>query len=53
MSDVNLANNSFVEQIVANAQAAIDHVVGMGVADSERIGIGGVSYRRRSWPPIC
>ena len=38
------ANNSYVRQVVAGAQAAIDHVVGMGVADRARVGVGGHSY---------
>jgi len=33
-----------VEQLVASAQAAIDKVVDMGVADRDRIGVGGHSY---------
>lgn len=38
------ANDSFVEQLVANAEAAIDHVVSMGVADRGRVAVGGHSY---------
>jgi dipeptidyl aminopeptidase/acylaminoacyl peptidase len=38
------ANDTYVEQLVASAQAAIDKVVDMGVADRERIGVGGHSY---------
>ena len=37
-------NDSYVEQLVANARAAIDHLVERGVADRNRIGIGGHSY---------
>lgn len=37
-------NDSYVEQLVASARAAVDHVVELGVADRERIGIGGHSY---------
>jgi dipeptidyl aminopeptidase/acylaminoacyl peptidase len=37
-------NDTFVEQLVMNASAAIDKVVSMGVADRDRIGIGGHSY---------
>ena len=37
-------NDSFREQLVANAEAAIDKLVEMGVADSSRIAIGGHSY---------
>jgi dipeptidyl aminopeptidase/acylaminoacyl peptidase len=38
------ANDHYVEQLVASAQAAIDKVVEMGVADRDRIGVGGHSY---------
>jgi dipeptidyl aminopeptidase/acylaminoacyl peptidase len=38
------ANDTYVEQLVASAQAAIDKVVEMGVADRDRIGLGGHSY---------
>jgi dipeptidyl aminopeptidase/acylaminoacyl peptidase len=37
-------NDSYVEQLVASARAAVDHVVELGVADRDRIGIGGHSY---------
>ena len=37
-------NDTFVPQLVANAQAAIDELVDMGIADRERIAIGGHSY---------
>ena len=37
-------NDTFVEQLVMNAKAAVDKVVSMGVADKKRIGIGGHSY---------
>ena len=37
-------NDTFVEQLVMNAKAAVDKVVSMGVADRKRIGIGGHSY---------
>jgi dipeptidyl aminopeptidase/acylaminoacyl peptidase len=37
-------NDSYVQQLVASAQAAVDKVVSMGVADPKRIGIGGHSY---------
>jgi len=37
-------NDTFVEQLVMNAKAAVDKVVSMGVADRDRIGIGGHSY---------
>jgi dipeptidyl aminopeptidase/acylaminoacyl peptidase len=44
VGDPETANNTFIEQIVAGAQAAIDKVVEMGVADRDRIGVGGHSY---------
>jgi len=37
-------NDSFVEQLVANGQAAIDKLVAMGVADPDRVGVSGHSY---------
>ncbi len=37
-------NDTFREQLVANAQAAIDKGVEMGVVDPERVGVGGHSY---------
>ncbi|PYQ87696.1 MAG: hypothetical protein DMG03_05155, partial [Acidobacteria bacterium] len=38
------ANDHYVEQLVSSAEAAIDKVVEMGVADRNRIGVGGHSY---------
>ncbi len=38
------ANDTYVDQLVAGAQAAVDAVVALGVADRDRIGIGGHSY---------
>lgn len=38
------ANDTFVEQITAGAQAAVDKLVELGVADRDRIGIAGHSY---------
>src|SRR5436190_2166083 len=38
------ANDHYVEQLVASAQAAVDKVVEMGVGDRDRIGVGGHSY---------
>lgn len=38
------ANDKYVEQLVASAEAAVEKVVEMGVADRDRIGIGGHSY---------
>ncbi len=39
-------NDSFRTQLVNNAQAAIDTLVTMGVADRDRVAIGGHSSRR-------
>jgi dipeptidyl aminopeptidase/acylaminoacyl peptidase len=38
------ANDHYVEQLTMSAEAAVDKVVSMGVADRERIGVGGHSY---------
>jgi dipeptidyl aminopeptidase/acylaminoacyl peptidase len=40
----NEPNDTYVEQLVSSAQAAVDKVVEMGVADRDHIGIGGHSY---------
>jgi dipeptidyl aminopeptidase/acylaminoacyl peptidase len=37
-------NDTYVEQLVSSARAAVDKVVEMGVAERERIGVGGHSY---------
>jgi dipeptidyl aminopeptidase/acylaminoacyl peptidase len=37
-------NDTYVEQLTADAQAAVDAVVAMGVADRDRIAVGGHSY---------
>jgi len=37
-------NDTFVEQIRQNAQAAIDYVANLGVADPQRVAVGGHSY---------
>ena len=37
-------NNTYVEQIVMSAKAAIDKATEMGVTDPERVGVGGHSY---------
>lgn len=42
-------NDTYVEQLVANARAAVEHLVDIGVADRERIGIGGHSCK--AWYP--
>jgi dipeptidyl aminopeptidase/acylaminoacyl peptidase len=38
------ANDHYVDQLVASAEAAIDKLVDMGVGDRDRIGVGGHSY---------
>lgn len=38
------ANDTYVDQLVASAEAAVNKVVEMGVADRDRIGVGGHSY---------
>jgi dipeptidyl aminopeptidase/acylaminoacyl peptidase len=37
-------NDTYVEQLIASAQAAVEKVVSLGVADPKRIGVGGHSY---------
>lgn len=37
-------NDTYVEQLVADAKAAVDEVVAQGVADPDRIAVGGHSY---------
>jgi len=37
-------NDTFVEQLVANAEAAINKAVSMGVTDPERVAVSGHSY---------
>lgn len=44
IGDPETMNDTFVEQIVSSAKAAIDKAVEMGVADAERVGVGGHSY---------
>ena len=44
VGDPETANDTFAGQIVANAEAAIDAVVEMGVCDRSRVGVGGHSY---------
>ena len=38
------ANDTFIDQIVANAEAAVDAAVATGAVDSYRIGVAGHSY---------
>ncbi|HEY6972113.1 MAG TPA: prolyl oligopeptidase family serine peptidase, partial [Candidatus Angelobacter sp.] len=44
IGDPDTMNNTYVEQIVASARAAIDKAVEMGVTDRNRVGVGGHSY---------
>ena len=44
VGDPDTVNNTYVEQIVANAKAAIDKAASMGVTDPARVGVGGHSY---------
>ena len=38
------ANDTYVEQLMSSAEAAINKIVDMGVADRDRIGVAGHSY---------
>jgi dipeptidyl aminopeptidase/acylaminoacyl peptidase len=38
------ANDTYIDQLVASAQAAVDKAVELGIADRHRIGVGGHSY---------
>ena len=44
LGDPQTVNDTFVEQLVAGAKAAIDTAVAIGVADPDRIAAGGHSY---------
>jgi dipeptidyl aminopeptidase/acylaminoacyl peptidase len=44
VGDPETVNNTFIEQITMNAQAAIAKVSEMGVADPDRVAVGGHSY---------
>jgi dipeptidyl aminopeptidase/acylaminoacyl peptidase len=44
VGDPETANNTYIEQIVASAKAAIDKAVEMGITDRSRVGVGGHSY---------
>ncbi len=43
-ADPDTVNNTFIEQIVASAEAAIDETVRRGFGDGKRVGVGGHSY---------
>lgn len=44
VGDPETVNNTFLEQIVASARAAIEKATEMGVTDPKRVGVGGHSY---------
>ncbi|MEO7650098.1 MAG: prolyl oligopeptidase family serine peptidase, partial [Bryobacteraceae bacterium] len=44
VGDPETVNNTYLEQIVASAKAAIDKAAEMGVTDPARVGVGGHSY---------
>jgi dipeptidyl aminopeptidase/acylaminoacyl peptidase len=44
VGDPETVNDTFIPQIVAGAKAAIDEAVRLGVADRNRVGVGGHSY---------
>jgi dipeptidyl aminopeptidase/acylaminoacyl peptidase len=44
VGDPETVNNTFIEQIVMSAKAAIDKATAMGVTDPDRVGVGGHSY---------
>ncbi len=44
VGDAQTMNDTYVEQIVASAKAAIDKAAEMGVTDPTRVGVGGHSY---------
>ncbi|HVI45428.1 MAG TPA: prolyl oligopeptidase family serine peptidase [Chitinophaga sp.] len=37
-------NDTYLEQLVMNAEAAVDKIAGMGIGDKDRIAVGGHSY---------
>ncbi|HYJ90731.1 MAG TPA: prolyl oligopeptidase family serine peptidase, partial [Pyrinomonadaceae bacterium] len=43
-SDPQTVNDTYIQQVVSSAKAAIDKGVEMGVADPDRVGVGGHSY---------
>ncbi|MBN2199162.1 MAG: S9 family peptidase [Candidatus Aminicenantes bacterium] len=44
VGDPKTVNDTFVEQLAADARAAIDALDGLGVVDTSRVGVGGHSY---------
>jgi dipeptidyl aminopeptidase/acylaminoacyl peptidase len=44
IGDAETVNNTYIDQLVMDAQAAVDKAVEMGVADRDRVGVFGHSY---------
>jgi dipeptidyl aminopeptidase/acylaminoacyl peptidase len=44
VGDPDTVNNTYIDQIIADAKAAIDKAAAMGVTDPARVGVGGHSY---------
>jgi dipeptidyl aminopeptidase/acylaminoacyl peptidase len=44
IGDAETVNNTYIDQLVMDAQAAVDKAVEMGVADRDRMGVFGHSY---------
>ncbi len=44
IGDPETVNNTYIEQLVAGAKAAIDKAVELGVTDPQRVGVSGHSY---------
>jgi dipeptidyl aminopeptidase/acylaminoacyl peptidase len=44
IGDPDTVNNTYIEQLVMDAQAAVDKAVEMGVTDRDRVGVFGHSY---------
>ena len=44
VGDPETVNNTYIDQVVSGAKAAIDKAVEMGVTDRNRVGVGGHSY---------
>ncbi len=44
VGDPETVNNTYVEQLVSSAQAAVDKAAAMGVIDPDKVGVGGHSY---------
>ncbi len=44
IGDTKKANDTFLEQVISSAKAAVDKAVEMGITDPNRVGVGGHSY---------